>query len=199
VRPSQHALVALVALLAVLAQALPALDAAAQEMPMRDPAADVINFNEAPPRENKVVLPAAPKTENLIRFDAGPARRGFEHFVDSASLTVGEDGVIRYVLIVTSDMGARNVTYEGIRCVTREHKIYAYGRRDGSWKEPRGVEWKKIGSASLEGPLYLLYNDFFCPGRQAVRSAGEAIAALKVGEHPRASDETGDRSIPLRY
>jgi len=196
VKLSRHAVSAL---LAGIALVLPMPHAAAQELPMRDPAADAIDFSEKPLQENKVALPAAPKPENLLPFDAGPARRGFEHFVDAASLSVGEDGVIRYILVVKSDMGAVNVTYEGIRCVTREHKVYAYGRRDGSWKEPQGVEWKKIGSASLEGPLYLLYNDFFCPGRQAVRSAGEAIAALKVGEHPRASDETGDRAMPLRY
>jgi len=181
------------------AAALAVLEAAAQELPMRDPAADVIDFGEKPFQENKIVLPAAPKPESLIRFDAGPARRGFEHFVDRDSLAVGEDGVIRYVLVVKSDMGAENRTYEGIRCATRERRVYAYGRRDGSWMEPRDAEWKKIGMPSLEGPIYVLYNDFFCPGRQAVGSAGEAIAALKIGQHPRSSDDTPSRSIPLGY
>jgi CNP1-like family len=187
------------ALLAVLALAAAVPDAAAQELPMRDPAADVINFdNDKPLKEDKIKLPPAPKAENLIPFDAGPARRGFEHFVDRASLTVDDDGVIRYILVVKSDMGARNVTYEGIRCVTREHKVYAYARRDGSWAEPHhSEEWRKIATADLEGPIYLLYADFFCPGRAAVRSADEAIAALKIGEHPRASDDDPSRLIPL--
>jgi CNP1-like family len=177
--------------------ALASLEAAAQELPIRDEAADTIDFGQAPFKEKKVRLPAPPKAENLVRFDAGPSRPGFENFVDSATLTLDEDGVIRYTLVVKSDMGASNVTYEGIRCATRERRVYAYGRRDGTWAEPRDSEWKKIGAPSLEGPVYVLYNDFFCPGRQAVRSAGEAIAALKAGGHPRASDETGDRMIPL--
>lgn len=179
---------ALLAAMALSVLAIP--QAIGQDEQMRDPAADVIDFSEKPFQENKASLPAAPKSENLIPFDAGPARRGFEHFVDEASLTLGEDGVIRYILVVKSDMGVNNVTYEGIRCATRERKIYAYGLPDGSWREPRGVEWKKIGQPRLEGPIYVLYNDFFCPGRQAVRSKGEAIAALKVGEHPRAGAET---------
>jgi hypothetical protein len=182
--------------LAVL-EALAAFEAAAQELPMRDEAADTIDFSEAPFKEGKVSLPAPPKPENLIQFDAGPARPGFENFVDGATMTLDSDGVIRYTLVVKSDMGASNVSYEGIRCATREHKVYAYGRRDGTWAKPHDSEWTKIGAPSLEGPVYVLYNDFFCPGRQAVRSTGEAIAALKAGAHPRASDETGERLIPL--
>ena len=187
-RRTKDTLGALLAATALGVLAIP--QAIGQDEQMRDPALDVTDFTEKPLQENKVTLPAAPKSENLIPFDAGPARRGFEHFVDQTSLKVGEDGVIRYVLVVKSDMGAKNVTYEGIRCTTRERKIYAYGRPDGSWHEPRGVEWKKIGQPTVEGPIYVLYNDFFCPMRQAVKSTGEAIAALKVGEHPRAGAET---------
>jgi hypothetical protein len=177
--------------------ALAAFEAAAQELPMRDEAADTIDFSEAPFKEDKVRLPAPPKAENLIQFDTGPARPGFENFVDGSTLTLDSDGVIRYTLVVKSDMGASNVSFEGIRCATRERKVYAYGRRDGTWAKPRDPEWKKIGAPRAEGPVYVLYNDFFCPGRQAVRSSDEAIAALKAGGHPRASDETGERLIPL--
>lgn len=174
-----------------------AVSVSAQELPLRDPAADTIDFSEKPAKENAIRLPPAPKGEDLIRFDMGPARRGFEHFVDSASLAVGEDGVVRYVLVVKSDMGAENVSYEGIRCVTRERKVYAHGRRDGSWRELREPEWEKIGQAQLEGPIFVLYEDFFCPGRSAVKSAGEAIAALKKGFHPRSSDDASMRDTPL--
>ncbi|NJN40670.1 MAG: hypothetical protein HC807_07385 [Gammaproteobacteria bacterium] len=180
------------ALLAVVA-----FGAAAQDQPMQDSAARSIEFKEGPGTENKIRLPAAPKQGDLIFFDAGPARRGFEHFVDGASVNVGSDGVIRYTLVIRSDMGAENVAYEGIRCVTRERKVYAHGRRDGSWREIRDPEWKKIGQAHLEGPIFVLYEDFFCPGRGLVRSAGDAIAALKHGIHPNASDEATDRAMPL--
>ncbi len=179
------------------AAVLTALVAGAQELPLRDSAADSIDFSEKPLEESKLRLPAAPKPADLIRFDIGPLHRGFEHFVDGTTLSLGEDGVIRFTLVVKSDMGASNVSFEGMRCVTRERKVYAYGRRDGSWSEAREPEWKKIGAPSLAGPIYVLYNDFFCPGRHGVSSAGEAIAALKSGRHPRASDDTPSRLIPL--
>lgn len=170
--------------------------AVAQELPLRDPAADVIDFSEKPLEESKLKLPAAPRPENLIRFDMGPTRRAFEHFVDGATLTLGDDGVIRYTLVVRSDMGATTVNYEGIRCVTREQKTYAYGRRDGTWSEARNPEWHSIATSD-QSPEYVLYSTFFCPGRSSVSSAGEAVAALKNGHHPRSLDETGNRLTPL--
>lgn len=181
------------------AAVLTAAEASAQELPMRDPAADVIDFSEKPFAEDKVKLPPAPKAEDLIRFDAGPTRRGFQHFVDGASLSLGEDGVIRYTLVITSDAGARNVTYEGMRCQSSERKIYAFGRPDGAWSKARDLEWRSIDRTTGEGPIYFLYNYVFCPGRAAVASAGEAVAALKAGAHPRSSDETAERLIPLDY
>jgi CNP1-like family len=191
---ARHGLFTLLALAGL--SPLAAFEAGAQELPIRDEAADTINFSGEPFKEKKVQLPAPPKTENLIRFDTGSARRGFESFVDRTSLTIDEDEVIRYTLVVKSDMGASNVTYEGIRCVTSERRVYAYGRRDGTWAKPRDSEWQKVGGRP-DDPGYVLYSDFFCPGRQSVRSAGEAIAALKAGAHPRASDETAERLIPL--
>lgn len=174
-----------------------ALGVAAQDLPLRDSAADSMTFSDKQSEEGKLQLPAAPKPEDLIRFDAGPARRGFEHFVDSAALSLGPDGIVRYTLVVKSDMGVSNVTFEGMRCVTRERKIYAHGRSDGSWRESGNAEWKTIGQAHVAGPVFVLYSDFFCPGRHAVASASEAIAALKVGHHPRSLDESSSRLTPL--
>jgi len=173
-----------------------AAGALAQDRP-RDSAADSIDFTPKPFEESKIKLPAPPKTENLIRFEVGPTHRGFEHFVDAASLSLDIDGVLRYTLVINSDMGASNVTYEGIRCVTRERKIYAYGLKDGAWRERKDAEWKKIENPRVEGAVFVLYNDFFCPGRAGLRTAGEALAALKAGGHPRAHDETPYRDAPL--
>lgn len=174
-----------------------AAGAVAQQPEMRDSAADSIDFTPKPFDESKIKLPAPPKTENLVRFDAGPTHRGFEHFVDAASLSLDTDGVLRYTLIINSDLGASNVTYEGIRCVTRERKIYAYGLKDGAWRERKDPEWKKIENPRVEGAVFVLYNDFFCPARHGVSTAREALAALKAGGHPRASDEEGYRQDPL--
>lgn len=171
--------------------------AAAAQDRVRDSAADSIDFTETPFREEGVKLPPPPKPEDLVVFDAGPTQRAFTYSVDSASLTVGADGVVRYTLVARSDLGAMNVTYEGIRCATRERRVYAYARNDGKWVEPRQSGWNKIAGPPLDVHIYVLYNDFFCPGRSGIRDAAEGLAALKRGRHPRASTDTPFQSTPL--
>jgi hypothetical protein len=141
---------------------------------------------EAPPREQEVKLPPYPKSERLIRFDTGPTSR-LVFFVDRDSLSVGEDGVIRFALVARSN-GATNVSYEGIYCQTRERKVYAYGRPDGTWHEARDPEWVGIGSPATDLHRFVLWNDYFCPGRAPIRTANEGLEALRLGGHPRAQE-----------
>jgi len=173
-----------------------AASALAQDRP-RDSAADSIDFAEKPFQEERAAFPPPPQDENLIRFDAGTARAGFTYLVDGASLSVGPDGVVRYTLVVRSDAGASNVSYEGIRCRTRERRVYAYARNDGSWVEASVSGWKTIGAPAIEGHVFVLYNDFFCPARGRIGDAAEGLAALRAGRHPKASDDASFHATPL--
>jgi hypothetical protein len=142
--------------------------------------------HERPWVEIQAQLPSYPKPENLLQFDAGPASSNL-HFVDSSSISVGEDGVVRYTLVVQSPTGAMNVSYEGIRCQTSEKRTYAYGRSDNTWMRSRLSKWADLESIVQNYPQRALYRYFFCPlGIHMVKDADEAIHALKAGVHPRA-------------
>lgn len=78
--------------------------------------------HERPWVELQAQLPPYPETENLLQFDAGPVSTNL-HYVDALSITVGEDGVVRYTLVITSSAGGMNVSYEGIRCQTAEKEL----------------------------------------------------------------------------
>jgi hypothetical protein len=135
--------------------------------------------------EEQVVLPSYPKRANMIRFDGG-RDTGFRFFVDAASLSVGPDGVVRYVLIARSPFGAENVSYEGLRCRDGEYKIYATGGQDRHWIEARGARWRPV--AERAGPWRrTLAADFFCPGKSPIDTAAEGVEALKRGGNPRAN------------
>jgi len=134
-------------------------------------------------QEIAVVLPAAPKQESMLPFFVSAASRN-EFFVDSASLSVGADGVVRYVLLVETPGGARNVTYEGIRCETRERRIYASGRRDGVWSKSRNNNWERIRDVAPARQHAALFLDYFCPGGLIVRDVAEVLDALRKGGHP---------------
>lgn len=153
----------------------------------RDSAADTIDFTEKPLEELPLQLPAAPKPDDLLAFDPG-RRTTLRFFVDPASLAVGKDGIVRFTIVVRGDGTASNVSYEAIRCKTRERKVYAYGRADGSWQAARDPTWAKIGGAAIEGHRFVLYEDYFCPSRQIIASAREGVEALRRGGHPRARD-----------
>lgn len=124
--------------------------------------------------------PVFPKNENLLEFDAGAATRN-RYWVDGSSLAVGPDGVVRYVAVVRTSGGATNITFEGIRCSTRERKLYAFGREGDSWSEAKAPSWQPIRSASYQA---VLYKEYFCPRHTVIFDAGEGIDALKRGGHP---------------
>lgn len=127
-------------------------------------------------------LPPAPQSANLLPFYVSATTTN-RFFVDGSTLTVGSDGVVRFVLVVLSSEGGRNVTFEGMRCETRERRIYASGRADGAWSKSRRDEWVRIQDAHANRHHVALFIDYFCPDGMIVRSADDARQALVRGGH----------------
>jgi hypothetical protein len=123
-------------------------------------------------------FPAFPRRENLIEFKVLDAN-GFGFFVDRSSLAVGDDGVVRYVLVARSPSGVENVSYEGLRCPSAEFRRYALGRPDATWRaSPSPLE-------SITRPWHqVLHREFFCPHNIPLRTAAEGVRALEEGGHP---------------
>ena len=152
--------------------------------------------------ELQVQLPAYPKAENLLPFDAGPASNNL-HYIDAPSIVVGEDFIVRYTLVIKSPEGAMNISYEGMRCATdgvresarmkililkfqvTEKRRYAIGRDDRTWVRARVSKWEEVEDISQHYAQRALSRYFFCPANGIVRNEEEAIQALKRGSHPR--------------
>lgn len=128
--------------------------------------------------EIQAQMPSYPKPENLVAFDAGAANP-HRYFIDAASLSVGEDGVVRYALLVRTAGGATNVSFEGIRCETREQKYYASGRPDGSWVRARDPQWRLIDFRGVNRHHGFLYREFFCADRIVLPTARQIAEALR--------------------
>ena len=111
------------------------------------------------------------------------AATSFEFYIDGASLAVGEDGVVRYVLVARSAQGAESVSFEGMRCSTSEVRIYAVGTSDGSWTRNAGP-WRRITPREIQRWHNALYNEYFCPLGNPIHSPREGVAALRRGGHP---------------
>jgi len=142
----------------------------------------------AAPAEVPVELPAYPVPARLIEFDKSAAA-DFGYFIDPQTLSVDKDGVVRYVLVARSTSGAQNVTYEGLRCASAEHRFYAFGRADGTWSRSRSG-WRSLVQGQ---PLQrVLYADYFCPQKVAILNAAEGVRALRDGGHPFAKGFGGE-------
>lgn len=141
--------------------------------------------NEKPWVELQAQIPPYPKAEDALPFFVSAATDN-KFFIDPASISVGEDGVVRYTLIVKSPEGATNISFEGMRCGSHETKLYAFGHPDGTWSRNRFAKWSPIRYQDRNRQHHVLYDDFFCPGGIIVGDRKEALFALKRGIHPRA-------------
>ena len=125
-------------------------------------------------------LPAYPVDANLIPLDVG-SETPHRYFVDARSVSAGSDGVVRYTLVIKTTGGATNVTFEGIRCESREHKYYAIGRSDKSWVRARNPQWRFIEFKEFAGHHITLYKEFLCRGKIVVEPAEQIVRALRAG------------------
>ena len=141
-------------------------------------------YDAKPWAEVEVQLPPFPQDEDQIPFTVG-ANTHIAYSIDKRSLSVGSDGVIRFVLTVVSDQGARNISYEGMRCSSAERRFYAFGRPDGTWSKARSNQWVKIRGTSNNHHIGLYFN-YFCPvGAASNATPEELLRGLRQGGQTR--------------
>ncbi|HYC45920.1 MAG TPA: CNP1-like family protein [Burkholderiales bacterium] len=132
-------------------------------------------------KEIEAQLPGYPRSENLIEVVAG-SETPHRFYIDATSVSLGADGVLRYASVVKTAGGALNVSFEGMRCQTRELKVYALGRKDGTWARARKPEWKRILMRDLTPQHWVLYRQYFCPSPALPTPPRTALDALRRGE-----------------
>lgn len=120
---------------------------------------------ETSTRELDVPFPEYPSAQSLVRFPTNWTTNSV--FIDHKTLTVNEDGVVRFALVVRSSSGAESVSFEGIRCVSGERRVFAYGRKTtegGTWAVARGSSWRQINDSGINRYYYEFWRDVFCNG-----------------------------------
>ena len=128
-------------------------------------------------KEDKFSLPPPPAAENLLSFSVSTSN--FSFWLDRQALSSGQDNIARYTLVMVSAQGARNVTYEGMRCATAERQTYAFGKPDGSWLIAREPRWQHIRDSQLTRHHFELLNGILCRN-SATLSTTETLQILKT-------------------
>jgi len=113
-------------------------------------------------KEQGLVMPPYPQEDNLIEVDIERYDYPYRVFVDSGSLSVGEDRVVRYTVVLRSKSGVDNVSFEGVRCTSHQYKRYAYGSA-GKFHAVPGAEWKYLRRDRQDVYHNVLANDYLCP------------------------------------
>ena len=116
-------------------------------------------------------LPPYPKPGNFVAISLG-SRSSNQYFIDYASVSADQDGVVRYSVVVKSPSGAETVSYEGMRCGTGERKLYAFGHSDkkggGEWSKNRYARWEPIPGRGYNDFRRELFTHYFCTVEGAV-------------------------------
>lgn len=135
--------------------------------------------SEAPP-------PPAFDASKLLTFDVSGAS-ALVYGVDPATLSIGSDGVVRYVMVASSASGARNVFYEGIRCTTGEFKTYARYTPEGAWVNVAKPEWRSVFGNMPSKHALQFARAGACDSAAPATSVHEIIRQLKAGRFDRFS------------
>lgn len=86
--------------------------------------------------------PGPPNPKTLIPFYVSP-RAIFKFAVDVDSISIGKDGVTRYIVVMTNPSGEQQTQYEGIRCDSFQWRLYGT-LENNIWRENPLSSWRAI-------------------------------------------------------
>jgi hypothetical protein len=85
-------------------------------------------------------------------------------------------------MVGVSSSGAKNISYEAIRCDTYEKKLFAFGRTDGTWSMSRRNEWDEISNKGINKQHSTLAWDFVCDGTSVAGPVDKILLRIRRNE-----------------
>ncbi|MBU3606018.1 CNP1-like family protein [Polynucleobacter sp. MWH-Creno-3A4] len=83
-----------------------------------------------------------PNSASLVPFYVSE-RTIFKFAVDTDSIAIGNDGVTRYIVVMTNPSGEKQAQYEGIRCDSFQWRLYGT-LENNVWRENPLSSWRAI-------------------------------------------------------
>ena len=96
-------------------------------------------------KEGTTAMPLNPPNKATLQPFYVSQQTIFKFAVDTNSILIGNDGITRYIVILTSPNGNSQVQYEGIRCDSFQWRLYGTFE-SGTWKENLLSTWRTIQS-----------------------------------------------------
>jgi hypothetical protein len=126
---------------------------------------------EAPP-------PPALRTSGLVPLEVAGTSLRFG--IDPASVAIGGDSIVRYVVVATSPSGTVNAMYEGIRCDSGQVRVYARHNPDSGWVPAVNSPWQVLQSTPNSRHSLAVARSGACMGQSPNGSAAQIVQDLKA-------------------
>lgn len=114
----------------------------------------------------------------LIEFDVSSGS-SLRFGVDPATIRIGSDDVVRYVVVARNDAGAFNAFYEGIRCSRGEFKSYARQAKGNAWVVVPDPVWRPMRDTGVSRHTLRFAQQGGCVGNSTPVNAAEIVRALR--------------------
>ena len=135
-------------------------------------------------KEVEVPAPPAFDLKTLVPVEM-PVQSELKWGVDPATLKIGRDGVVRYVVVAQSPSGVVNAMYEGIRCSKAEFRRYARHNPDSGWVKSSSSDWIPLRQASGSRHPVILARGGMCDVAAPPTTVKEALQRLNAGRTAR--------------
>jgi hypothetical protein len=138
-------------------------------------------------------VPAFSKS-GLVPIDM-PPHVSLKVGIDPATISVGKDGVVRYIIVMANASGSVNAVFEGIRCTTDEVKTYARLNSSGNWSEVADAQWKGINDNMPSKHAFAFARQGGCQLHLAPTKA-EILQALSQSQKATTRSPVNSQALP---
>ncbi len=131
------------------------------------------------PRQEIDVEPPGQFDLNTAEAFEMPGDQRLRYAVVPETLQIGDDGLLRYVLVATSSGGGQNVLFEALDCKRGEHKTLArWSSYQKRWTPVQTPNWEALSEARSVASQ-VLANGIFCHNNLVLGSREQMLRELK--------------------
>ncbi|QWE24877.1 CNP1-like family protein [Polynucleobacter sp. AP-Elch-400A-B2] len=145
-------------------------------------------------KEGATAMPLNPPNRATIQPFYVSQQTIFKFAVDTNSILIGNDGITRYIVILTSPNGNSQVQYEGIRCDSFQWRLYGT-LENGAWKENPLSTWRAIQSNVPNRYQAALAQGAFCNFSSQEKSVKAIVNSLNPNGFTGQSKPTNSNGV----
>jgi hypothetical protein len=145
-------------------------------------------------KEGATAMPLNPPNKATIQPFYVSQQTIFKFAVDTNSILIGNDGITRYIVVLTSPNGNSQIQYEGIRCDSFQWRLYGT-LENGAWKENPLSTWRAIQSNVPNRYQAALAQGAFCNFSSQEKSVKAIVNSLNPNGFTGQSKPTNSNGV----